>query len=169
MSRLIVSLAVLLASTAPAATFALVATNNRSLSSSRETLRFADDDGVQYAQLFAEQFGAGRVVLLSELDEQTRALKPGYSELRAPTRANLDAVLATLRTSLDAARSAGEPTEVYLVFAGHGDVEQGVGYLELADQRFSARDLAAGVGALPAERVHPRSTARSTMPPRRQA
>ncbi|MFT3706302.1 MAG: hypothetical protein QM817_01420 [Archangium sp.] len=154
MTRILALAVSLLAVVAQATTFALVTTNNRSLSSTRETLRFADDDGVQYAQLFAERFGAGRVVLLTELDEQTRALNPGYAKLPAPTRANLDSALTTLRSSLEAARTAGEQTEVFLVFAGHGDVDQGVGYLELADQRFTARDLESVLGALPADRVH---------------
>lgn len=134
--------------------FALVVTNNRSLEASRPDLRYADDDGVNYATLFAERLGKERVTLLTELDPETRAL---YRETAtdAPTWAALGASIAALRAEIAAARARGEQTEVWVVMAGHGDVDRGQGYVELADRRLYASDLEAQViEPLDADRLH---------------
>lgn len=136
--------------------FALVVTNNRSLDPSRPDLRYADDDGVEYAELYSQLFGASHVVLLTELDPESRVLHPGWAAIaRAPTRENLEQVVRALSSSIAAARSRQEPVELHLVFAGHGDAELGSGFIELADVRLTAADLETGViDALAADRTH---------------
>jgi hypothetical protein len=126
--------------------YALIVTNNRSQTASRPDLHYADDDGVQYAQLFADLLGPERVTLLTQLDAETRALHPQI-EPRAPTHANLLAAVQQI--------AAASARVVYLVFAGHGDLERGQGYLDLADGRLTARELDELIIArLPAERIH---------------
>ncbi len=136
--------------------FALVVTNNRSLTLARPDLQYADDDGAKYAGLFAEQFGPEQVQLLTDFDPPSRALYPDWnSRATSPTRQNLDAAVARLADSLAQASGRGERTDLYLVFAGHGDVDHGQGYLALADGRLTARELdEAVVAKLPATRVH---------------
>lgn len=145
-----------LPATAEPSGYALVVANNRSLDPSHADLRYADDDGVQYAQLFAELVGPGRVTLLAAPDEATVALSPAWSaSARAPTLEALDAAVDGLARALAADAAAGRATTVWLVFAGHGDVDEGQGYLELADARLTARDLEERVVArLPAQRLH---------------
>ncbi len=121
---------------------ALIVTNNRSLNTGRPDLQYADDDGVKYAELFAEEFGVAHVTLLAELDPVTRALYPDWqARVQPPTRQNLESAVSHLEQALGTAAARGEAAMVYLVFAGHGDVDHGQGYLELADSRLSARDL----------------------------
>ena len=140
----------------PSVGFALVVTNNRSLTSSRPDLQYADDDGAKYADLFSDELGAGQVTLLAEFDAASRRLYPEWSSRAlAPTRANLDGAVARLASDIARAQADGASVQVYLVFAGHGDVDHGQGYLDLADQRLTARDLDEGVLArLKADRVH---------------
>jgi hypothetical protein len=139
---------------AEAAGFALIVTNNRSQSTSRPDLHYADDDGVQYAELFGELIGEERVTLLTQLDAETTALHPQV-QARAPTRANLLLAVARLAEQLRHAHTAGIRSIVYIVFAGHGDLDRGQGYLDLADARLTARELDERViQALPADRIH---------------
>ena len=140
----------------PSVGFALVVTNNRSLTSSRPDLQYADDDGAKYADLFSDELGAGQVTLLAEFDVASRRLYPEWSSRAlAPTRANLDSAVARLASDIARAQADGASVQLYLVFAGHGDVDRGQGYLDLADQRLTARDLDESVLArLKADRVH---------------
>lgn len=155
-----ISLLSLLATGSPSeatpTSFALVVTNNRSLDPSRPDLRYADDDGVAYAELYAQLFGSKHVVLLTELDPESRILHPNWAATaRAPTRKNLDEVVQVLSASIADARFRQEPVELHLVFAGHGDAERGSGFIELADARLTASELESGViDALPADRTH---------------
>ena len=134
--------------------YALIVTNNRSRSSSRPDLHYADDDGVQYAQLFRELLGEDRVSLLTQLDAETAAMHP-LVHAEPPTHARLRSSVQRLSAQLRAARAAGEPATLYLVFAGHGDIDRGQGYLDLEDGRLSARELDEDViSQLPAARIH---------------
>jgi hypothetical protein len=136
--------------------YALVVTNNRSLDPSRPDLHFADDDGANYASLFAEVEGADRVVLLTQLDAATAALNPAWtSRARPPVRAELFRAVEELAERLQADRAEGKSTHLWLVFAGHGDIDRGVGFIELEDGRLTAPELdALVVSRLPADRIH---------------
>src|SRR5581483_5812513 len=68
-----------------------------------------------------------------------------YKELVAlsqpPTRGALEAESNRLARAISAARARGERTAFYFVFAGHGDVDNGRGYLELEDARIDGSFL----------------------------
>jgi len=149
--KVLVLLSLLWSSSALAAGHALIVTNNRSLDLARPDLHYADDDGAKWAELFGDLVG-GDVTLLTELDVATRALHPQLVDLAAPSRTNLDVAVRQLNARLDADHDG--PRVVYLVFAGHGDVADGQGFIELADQRFTAADLEGLVAALPADHIH---------------
>ncbi|MGC4116317.1 MAG: hypothetical protein QM765_17430 [Myxococcales bacterium] len=136
--------------------FALVVTNNRSLDSGRADLHYADDDGAKWAQLFADLHGAEQVLLLTDFDPESAMLFPDWAaRARPPTSAELEAAVDALARRLAALKEAQRPSEVTLVFAGHGDVEKGQGFVELADRRLTARDLDEKVlSRLDADRVH---------------
>lgn len=139
---------------AHASDHALVLTNNRSLALGRPDLHYADDDGAKWTELFDALFGASHVTLLTELDASSAALFPALASRAAPpTRAALDRAVSALEADLRAEAGHGERT-VVLVFAGHGDIADGEGFLELADARLTASDLEAIVKRLPAEKIH---------------
>jgi len=152
------ALALVLMSAAPATptSFALVVTNNRSLDSGRADLHYADDDGAKWAQLFADLYGADQVLLLTEFDPESAALFPDWAaRARRPTLGELSAAVDELAKRLAALNQAHQPSELSLVFAGHGDVEKGQGFVELADRRLPATDLDEKVlSRLGAGRVH---------------
>jgi hypothetical protein len=134
------------------AAFALVVTNNRSTRLERPDLQYADDDGARYYQLFRGIAPAERVILLTRFDRTTAATHPELADVARPPRlAEVRAALASLRAATAAARRDGKRTELYFVFAGHGDVEGGVGYLDLEDGRidssFLEHEVVDGVGA----------------------
>jgi flagellar motor protein MotB len=97
----------------------------------------------------------GNVSLLSDFDRDTALLFP-QTRLRAaaPTRSELQRVGAEIAQKVRAEASAGHETQVYFIFAGHGDVDQGLGFIELADARFTSRDLEAWLRQIPFTRAH---------------
>ncbi len=139
---------------APRVTFAVVIGNNKSLGKRRPELRYADDDAARYFEIL-ETMGPGRVSLLADFDRDTERLFPA-SRARAvrPSAGNLLALGRRLADQVAAAHAAGQETEVYFVFAGHGDVAEGEGYIELSDARFRARDLSAWLRQIPFTRAH---------------
>jgi hypothetical protein len=134
--------------------FAVVIGNNKSLGPRRPELHYADDDAARYFHIL-ETMAAGRVSLLTELDRDTEKLFP-EAKLRAarPTRKNLDAIGRRIAADVRKANAQGHQTEVYFVFAGHGDVEHGEGYVELADARLRASELKTWLRSIPFTRAH---------------
>ncbi len=118
------------------ATFALIVANNRSLALTQPDLQYADDDGARYYRLFRSTTEASNIALLTTFDRRT---EEAYSELagltRRPSLPELEAAIGRLAEAVGSARARGERTEFYFVFAGHGDIEEGRGYVELEDSR----------------------------------
>ena len=135
-------------------TYAVVIGNNRSLGGRRPDLHYADDDAARYFELL-QTLAPGNVSLLADFDRDTSLL---FSQTRmraaAPTRAELLRVGLEIAQKVRAATSAGHETQLYFVFAGHGDVDQGSGFIELADARFTSSDLEAWLRQIPFTRAH---------------
>ena len=136
--------------------FAIVVTNNRSTRLDRPDLQYADDDGARYYQLFRGVAPAEHVRLLTRFDRATASLHPELvPAAQPPRRTELIAALAEARDAVLEARRAGKHTEFYFVFAGHGDVENGVGYLDLEDTRIDPAFLEHEVvDRVPADALH---------------
>lgn len=139
---------------APAtATFALVVGANVSVDKDLPPLKYADDDAARYFDLF-RLLGA-RTTVLARLDDNTRRLHPqAAAEAREPKKADLDAAFAQLAEDVARAASRGLDTNVYIVYAGHGSVDRGRGYVTLEDARITGADLATAIARVPAKRVH---------------
>jgi hypothetical protein len=134
--------------------FAVVIGNNKSLGRRRPELRYADDDAARYFEIL-QAMAPGRVSLLADFDRDSERLFPGpRAQSKLPSRANLDALGRTLAADVAAARAAGHETDVYFVFAGHGDVAEGEGFIELSDTRFRARELESWLRTIPFSRGH---------------
>ena len=124
--------------------FALVIGNNAPPRVDLPRLRYADDDAVRWTVLFAT-LGAG-VETLTDLDSESRQLYgQALPSARSPSLAALRAAVARLATLIAGARARGARTVLYFVYAGHGDVEGGRGYVTLTDALFSRADLEAMV------------------------
>jgi len=137
----------------PSATFALIIGSNQSVDPGLPLLKYADDDAARYLDLF-RLLGA-RTYLLTRLDENTRRLHPqAAAEADEPRRAPFDRVTAQLARDVAQATARGVETIVYFVYAGHGDVKNGQGYIALEDSRVTGAELAQIVGRIPAARVH---------------
>lgn len=136
------------------ALFALVIGVNRSHEARLPTLRYADDDAARYQDLF-RMLGA-RTYLLARLDDNTRRLHPqAAAEALEPRRAELTGAVDRLRADVALARSRGVQAVAYVVYAGHGNVRNGEGYVSLEDGPLTGRVLAEEVvGRLGADRVH---------------
>jgi hypothetical protein len=161
LTAFIAALAVLAPLAAPSApprgpaSLVLVVASNRGTQAGRAPLRYADDDGAKYHAVFSALTAPGDTVLLSDFDRDTARLFPALAaEVRAPTRTNVELVARGLARRVAALRAEGRTARFYFVYAGHGDVDAGRGFLELADGRFSADDLAATLREVGAAEAH---------------
>jgi hypothetical protein len=124
----------------PAARFAIIVGVNQSVDADAHPLRYADDDAAAYLELF-RALGA-RTYLLSRFDESTRRLHPqAVAEAFDPRRRELERLVEQVSADVALARRRGVPTIVYFIYAGHGGVENGRGYLALEDARLYGADL----------------------------
>lgn len=149
-------LGLLWARPADAEVFAIIVTNNHSSQLGRPDLRYADDDGAKYYEVFSMLAPAANVHLLSELDRDTLGLFPHLATVaRPPTTKAVITAAADIAKRSKAAIAAGKPVEVYFVFAGHGDVDRGTGFLELSDGSFTSAQVDQYVlSGIPATRTH---------------
>lgn len=133
---------------------AMIVGVNTSVDVSLPSLRYADDDAVLYSQLF-RQLGA-TTLLLARLDDNTRRLHPQVAnDARPPRRAELKRAIAEAAATVAAARARGDRTVFYFVYAGHGNVDDGQGYIGLEDDRLTGTDLEHSViDAVAADQMH---------------
>lgn len=134
---------------------ALIVTSNRSATLGRPDLQYADDDGAKYVSTFRMVAADADVHLLTEFDHDTAKLFPDLVEsARPPTRAAVLAAGSAIARDVASARRAGQTVDFYFVFAGHGDVDGGRGFLELSDGRFYSGDLEALLARVAPSRSH---------------
>ncbi|WP_370458910.1 hypothetical protein [Aggregicoccus sp. 17bor-14] len=121
--------------------YALIVANNASLDPARPALRYADDDGARYFELFEPR--SREVLLLSVLDDETQRHHPGLAaRTRPPTRAALKEALAHLQSRMKEDRAQGKSPELFFVFTGHGQRgAAGEGSVSLLDGPFTRTDL----------------------------
>lgn len=132
----------------------LIVTNNASSQLARPSLKYADDDGAKYFELFRALHGEAPT-LISRFDRDTARQYPELTaHLQAPTKAAVDTAFQRFAAKAQTARSAGHEVEFYFVFAGHGDVDQGQGFLELEDGTLGSADLKAKLKSVNATRTH---------------
>jgi hypothetical protein len=135
------------------ATFALIIGSNISVDSELPALKYADDDAARYLDLF-RLLGA-RTYILSRLDDNTRRLHPqAAAEALEPRRASFERTMAQIGLDVAQARERQLETVLYVVYAGHGGVENGVGYITLEDMRITGTDLARFLAPVPATHIH---------------
>jgi hypothetical protein len=121
--------------------YAIIVANNRSLDPGVRTLRYADDDGVRYYELFRME--TDKVALLTVMDEETARLHPDLAGLvQPPTDAQVFAAFTRFEHEIAARKAAGKRSELLLVYAGHGDVDRsGQGYITLQNSKLYRSDL----------------------------
>ncbi|MDB4980871.1 MAG: hypothetical protein JWM82_1623 [Myxococcales bacterium] len=122
------------------ARFALIIGVNRSVDSDVASLRYADDDAAKYQELF-RGLGA-RTYLVARLDANTERLHgQAAAEAREPTRAEFGRVVDELTADVRFAQKRRLRTIVYVVYSGHGNLDEGRAYLALEDSRLFGSDL----------------------------
>jgi hypothetical protein len=118
-------------------------------------LQYADDDGAKYHEVFASLAGEANTTLLTEFDADSARLFPHLADsVATPTRAHVEAAVERFAHQAHEARRTGQHVGFYFVFAGHGDVDEGRGFLELADGAFTADDLDALLRRIGADEAH---------------
>lgn len=121
--------------------YAIVVAHNGSVDEGVAPLRYADDDGARFYELFSSV--ADEAYLLTTLDADSQRVFGTLSrKTQAPSLANLRARVRSVAEKIRADRARGIESEVYLVFTGHGNVEDGgEGYLSLADGKLRRSDI----------------------------
>ena len=139
----------------PSTTLVLVVASNRGPALDRPPLQYADDDGAKYHEVFASLAGEGNTKLLTAFDADTARLFPHLAtSVETPTRAHVEAAAERFARQAREAHRQGQHVDFYFVFAGHGDVDDGRGFLELADSAFTADDLDALLRRIGADEAH---------------
>ncbi|WP_141326712.1 caspase family protein [Myxococcus sp. AB025B] len=134
---------------------ALVIAHNGSDDPSLPALRFADDDGVLWAETL-QRLGV-ETTLLVDPDAATRAGgRPVLAGARPPTPEEVKREVARLRAASLADDEAGRATDVLVVYVGHGNTDEaGRAYFTLAGGRLDKSSLYADVvDPLAADYVH---------------
>jgi|HubBroStandDraft_1064217.scaffolds.fasta_scaffold28826_2 hypothetical protein len=135
------------------ASFALIIGSNVSVDRDLPTLKYADDDAARYLDLF-RLLGA-RTYLLTRLDDNTRRLHPqAAAEALEPRRATFEKTMTQIGLDVAQARERHLETALYVVYAGHGGVENGEGYITIEDMRITGSDLARYLAPVPATQIH---------------
>jgi hypothetical protein len=124
----------------PLQRFALVVGHNQPPRPELPRLRYGDDDAIRWAMLL-RTYGADVEILTALDDDSQRLYGDRLPPLATPTRDELIAAMERISTAIAAARASGARTVFYFVYAGHGDVENGEGYVALAGGRLTRRDL----------------------------
>ena len=121
--------------------YTLIVAHNQSVDAGVKPLRYADDDGARYYELFSQL--SDETTLLTVLDADSQRVFPGLAKLtRAPSREELSGAVSKIARQIEEDREAGLHVEVVLVFTGHGHVdESGRGYLSLSDGKLTRDDL----------------------------
>ncbi|KFA91216.1 caspase family protein [Archangium violaceum] len=121
--------------------YALIIANNTGTEPKQAPLRYADDDGARYYELFSSR--TQETVFLSVLDADTQALHPGLAaRTRPPTRAALKEALRQLNARMAEDKARGDSPVLYFVFTGHGKRgPAGEGAVSLLDGSFTRTDL----------------------------
>lgn len=130
--------------------FALIIGVNRAGDRSLPELRYADDDAARYQGLFRAL--GFRTFLLARFDANTeRVHRELAGEAYLPRGQELTAAVALLASAAARAREHGRRVLLYVVYAGHGQVERSEGFVLLEDRRLSGtmlrREIIERVGA----------------------
>jgi hypothetical protein len=131
--------------------FALVIGNNSPINVSSQKLRYADDDAVATQSLLLDA-GVDSVLLTSP-DADTRRMF-NLNVFAAPNSAALDRAYTGLSARMRVALKRGSEVEFLFFYSGHGDVDEGEGYLSLENARLTRSALFSLLLRSPATRNH---------------
>lgn len=134
---MIALLAVLLASPS---VHVIAVGHNGAIGDGRAALRYADDDAARFFELVAP--GAATATLLTVLDPDSQRIYPDLvAKAGAPTMKAVEAAVGQVRAAIAADAKAGRKSVLYWFYAGHGNVEDGEGYVGLEGGRLTRRAL----------------------------
>jgi hypothetical protein len=128
-------------SSAGARRYAIIIGVNDAFSAGQKPLSYADDDAVRFYSLFREL--AGEAALFTLLDAETQGLYPEVvGEAEIPEKEAIFARAERMFAQIAADKARGISTELYLIYSGHGLVdERGEGRLGLRGGTFSRTEL----------------------------
>lgn len=110
--------------------FAITIGFNQSSDKSIPLLQYADDDAIHNYELMLN-LGA-HAVLLTQIDPATKELYPNLN-VAQPSLFNLEKAIDAINQKIDQAHLQNHQTIFYFFYTGHGSVDSGEGYVELAD------------------------------------
>lgn len=114
--------------------------HNGAIGDGRAPLRYADDDAARFFELLAP--GATTAALLTVLDADSQRTYPELIPVAAaPTAPAIEAAVARAKAAIAADKAAGRATALYWFYAGHGNVEDGEGFVGLEAGRLTRGDL----------------------------
>lgn len=124
--------------------YALVVGYNAPSTPARATLRYADDDAARFFEVVRPV--SEQAYLLTVFDETSQTTFDSLRHLvRRPTLDEIQRVSRDLRAAFARDRATGFRSELWFYYAGHGEVRDGVGYVNLDGGAFARDDLKASL------------------------
>ena len=131
--------------------FAVVVGNNRGEQANAK-LRYADDDALATHRLLLE--AGATSLLLTSFDEDSARMAGDVKPYAPPRADSLERALGSLAEAMRKASARGAKTEFLFFYSGHGDVDDGEGYLVLEDRRLTRSMLFDLLSRSPAAQNH---------------
>ena len=121
--------------------YVLIVANNHSLDKETAPLRFADDDGAKYYEMF--QAAGANTALLTVLDADAKERYPEAAKVAvAPYREALMTQVELFFEQMTAARQSGATTHFVFIYSGHGNMGANrEAYFNLIDSKFERKAL----------------------------
>ena len=132
--------------------FAIVIGNNKPEKLGSAVLRYADDDAVATHRLLV-QAGVDSTLLV-RLDEDSRGLYPELGEHGLARSQDIDRAFARAFVNIRTSTDRGKRAELLVFYSGHGDVDQGEGYVVLEEGRLTRTKLYSFLAQSPAVQNH---------------
>jgi hypothetical protein len=121
--------------------YVVIVANNHSLDQGVAPLRFADDDGARYFELF--QASGAKVALFAVLDPTAQKRFPDAARAAKEPKRNL--ILKTIQDTfleMQQAENINKENHFYFIYTGHGQVGANrEGYIHFSDARFRRSEL----------------------------
>jgi hypothetical protein len=121
--------------------FVLIVASNFSRDEDTTPLRFADDDGAKYFELFRAAGAETELLAVLDPDAQTRFPEAARAA-SPPSRGALAEAVSKLFQRMRAAQSAGAKTHFVFIYSGHGNMGANrEAYFNLIDAKFSRKEF----------------------------
>ncbi len=120
--------------------YVLIVGHNGADSEEQTPLKYADDDAARFYELLSKVTDETRLFVTFDSKSQ-RTFQHLVKKARPPTLDSLRRSAAQVLEKVERDAALGVASEIYFIYAGHGDVQKGEGYLVMQDGRLTRSEF----------------------------